>query len=832
MKTYIYTYILFLLLSLKLLGQCPINVETGTNLVKNFDFANGYTDWSHATDYTRFTPCGSCWSAPGRIYVGSNPVLFNSGFGTMNDHTPTADGQMLMVDGLCTPGIKLWSQSGIPVLPNTNYFFEVWVTRIINGSPNGTLQFDINGVNLPTTIDADQAVGTWEQFTTVWNSGPTPPATITISIENTTTTGCNSAVDFAIDDITFTPGCGFGSAGPTPDLGLDRSICGTGGSVTLNSNVTPASNVEIQWSDSPTIFTNSNYSKTITAPGTYSVCTRQGGSCWKSSVVNISGTFAVDLGPDVTLCNPVTATLDAAYSGPSVKYRWYRNFPTRAGGNDTARTYLVTSGATYRVDVIDPVCGTRSDNIIITSNAATPNDATYCATGTTVPLSVTGTGRYRWCSNATGTCTRLARGTSYTTPALTAPTSYTYYVEDTSTFSLNVGPSLIRNAAGRAIGAREASVPNNMNDPQPRDGTDTTNAGSQLLTQLIFNAYTSFRIDSLSVAIANYHCDASTSDKVVLRIRDRNNKNLPGSPVTFTRPCQFNSGGNLPAGIIRIPINITIPQGDGYSIEMVKSDGNNRNIFVFLNDNSSGSLPTTVRYKYPTMYNDISGDNVVEFVSNSRDFNLYYKATAYPGYFDWRITKGINCQRVPVRAIYQCPLPVDFVDFHILNEHHQVQINWKTENEKDNDYFAIERSIDGKNFQEIGRIDREGNHSRLQSFQFSDTNPIDGISYYRVKQVDHDGDITLTNLKSVSRNLDQLISIYPNPASDAAIVQVLTEASEKVSLRILNASGLDIETIDFETNMKKSFGEKLSSGLYFLEITSSTGKATYKFIKN
>ncbi len=814
------------------MAQCPTNVETGTNLVKNFDFANGYTDWSHATDYTRFTPCGSCWSAPGRIYVGSNPVLFNSGFGTMNDHTATADGQMLMVDGLCTPGIKLWSQSGIPVLPNTNYFFEVWVTRIINGSPNGTLQFDINGVNLPTTIDADQAVGTWEQFTTVWNSGPTPPATITISIENTTTTGCNSAVDFAIDDITFTPGCGFGTAGPTPNLGVDRSICGTGGSLTLNSNVTPASNVEIQWSDSPTIFTNANYNKTITAPGTYSVCTRQGGSCWKSSVVNISSTFSVDLGPDVTLCNPVTATLDAVYTGPGVKYRWYKNFPTRAGGNDTARTYLVTSGANYRVDVIDPVCGTRSDNIIITSNAATPNDATYCTTGSTVPLSVTGTGRYRWCSNASGTCTRLARGTSYTTPALTAPTSYTYYVEDTSTFSLNVGPSLIRNAAGRAIGAREASVPNDMIDPQPRDGTDTTNAGSQLLTQLIFNAYTSFRIDSISVAVANYYCDASTSDKVVLRIRDKNNKNLPGSPITYSRPCQVKNDATFPAGIIRIPINITIPQGDGYSIEMVKSNGNNRNIFVFLNDNSSGSLPTTVRYKYPTIYKDISGDNVVEFVSNSRDFNLYYKATAYPGYFDWRITKGINCQRVPVRAIYQCPLPVNFVDFHIINDHQQVLVNWKTVDEKDNDYFAIERSMDGKNFVEIGRVDRDGGQSELQYFSFNDQTPLAGNSYYRVKQVDKDGDLSYTSVQAVVREVDELISIYPNPADRSAIIQVLTANSDKLVLKIRNASGQEIETIDFETNMKQSFGEQLNTGLYFLELLTSGTKHTYKFIKN
>lgn len=116
------------------------------------------------------------------------------------------------------------------------------------------------------------------------------------------------------------------------------------------------------------------------------------------------------------------------------------SIPTRAGGNDSSRTFFVTSPGTYRVDVTDPVCGTKSDVAIVTSNAATPVDGTYCSSGSKANLSVTGLGKYKWCSNELGACLKIGAGSNFQTPALTTSSTYTYYLKDTSTFSMKTGP--------------------------------------------------------------------------------------------------------------------------------------------------------------------------------------------------------------------------------------------------------------------------------------------------------------------------------------------------------------------------------------------------------
>jgi hypothetical protein len=109
------------------------------NLVSNGDFTNGYAGWTYTPDsdgnvatgpdgYVVFNPpVTQSWSSPGFIYAGANPNFFNSAFSNFSDHSTSADNTMLMVDGVCSLGIKLWSQSGIPIKPNTNYYFSVWV---------------------------------------------------------------------------------------------------------------------------------------------------------------------------------------------------------------------------------------------------------------------------------------------------------------------------------------------------------------------------------------------------------------------------------------------------------------------------------------------------------------------------------------------------------------------------------------------------------------------------------------------------------------------------------------------------------------------------------
>ena len=620
---------------------CSGTISNGQNLVTNYDFTQAYSDWTHDAAYSEFTPCGSsCYSVPGRIYAGNNSLDFNQAFkmadgSRIPDHSPSGDNMMLMVDGICNLGVNLWAQSNIPLAANTNYYFSIWVTSLSNTTPSGTLRFNINGNALPTTISAPGVVGQWVKYTAVWNSGLTPPATATISIQNTTTTGCQTAVDFAVDDITFTPGCDFGTPGPSPDLGPDFTICGKTVPFNINAGLSAAAaarpDITYTWYKNGILQTTglgpSFYNFSVNSAGTYSVCVDSAGSCPKSDIVTITNSYSIDLGPDVTLCSPVTTTLDAVYTGPGVTYQWFMNSNPIAGAS--GRTLTVTVAGNYSVTVTDPVCGVQSDAIVISSNAATPVNGTYCpSTGGVTSLSVTGTGKYKWWTAPTGG-TVVATGPSYTTPALSAPGPHTFYVEDTSTFKLTLGPPAVGNGF-----------------------TNVTNISSNdSKNLLVFNALTSFRLDSLTVLPYNYYCpDPSTGNANVINIIILDASGNTVGTSSYSAQC---NGQGQPAPPLKVPVGINIPQGNGYKIKL---NTGSSSIALYLNTTGSGGNPPSPElYHYPTIYNSASGP-VAEFVANSaQDFNIYYSPNAIPGFFDWKITRGISCDRVPVSATLNCP---------------------------------------------------------------------------------------------------------------------------------------------------------------------------------
>jgi hypothetical protein len=605
---------------------CSGTVSNGQNMVSNGDFSQGYTGWTHDPAYVEFTPCNSCYSVPGRIYAGTDPHVFNpGGFVSMPDHSASSDNSFLMVDGICQLGINLFSQNNIPIEPNTNYFFTVWITSLKTTGDstggNGKLNFNINGVDLPYQINAPATAGKWVKYTAAWYSGLTPPATTSISIQNLTTTGCDTKVDFAIDDISFSPGCEFGGPGPNPDLGEDYSICGKSLPFNINPNFNAATaartDITYRWYKDGVLQTTglgpSFYNFSVSSAGTYSVCVDSAGNCPKTDILAISNTYSISLGPDITLCNPIVGTLDAGYSGSGVTYQWYMGANAISGA--TGQTLSVTNPGTYSVFVNDPACGVKSDTITVTTNAAIPNDSTFCPsvrTGVT-HLSVTGPGKYKWWSASSGGSV-LAIGNTYTTPSLAAPGPHTYYVEDTSTFALNVGPPVAGNGFSNSQGM---------------------GAGDSK-SLLVFNALTSFRLDSITVLPYNYYCpNAATGNHNTVNIIIYDANGAVVGTSSFDSQC---NGQGQPAAPLKVPVGINIPQGNGYQMKL---NTGSTQIALYLNSST---------FQYPTSYS-----SVVEYVSNSStDFNPFYSPNAFPGYFNWKITKGINCQRVPVTASMNC----------------------------------------------------------------------------------------------------------------------------------------------------------------------------------
>lgn len=116
------------------------------------------------------------------------------------------------------------------------------------------------------------------------------------------------------------------------------------------------------------------------------------------------------------------------------------------------------------------------------------------------------------------------------------------------------------------------------------------------------------------------------------------------------------------------------------------------------------------------------------------------------------------------------PLPITLVEFKADVEGRRVKTSWETLSEINNDYFTIERSENGMQYSEIGKLQGAGNSHSALDYEFYDNQPLYGLSYYRLKQTDFDGEVSYSQPVAVVRELEHSEHIYPNPANQFVVI--------------------------------------------------------------
>jgi len=121
------------------------------------------------------------------------------------------------------------------------------------------------------------------------------------------------------------------------------------------------------------------------------------------------------------------------------------------------------------------------------------------------------------------------------------------------------------------------------------------------------------------------------------------------------------------------------------------------------------------------------------------------------------------------------PLPVSLGNFSAVQDKKgTIELKWLTYTEINNDYFSLERSGNGTEFTPITRIEGAGNYNSVLKYQFTDKAPLSGINYYRLRQVDFDGNSRLSQVISASVSVEnskaKINRVYPNPFLDHFIV--------------------------------------------------------------
>jgi hypothetical protein len=174
------------------------------------------------------------------------------------------------------------------------------------------------------------------------------------------------------------------------------------------------------------------------------------------------------------------------------------------------------------------------------------------------------------------------------------------------------------------------------------------------------------------------------------------------------------------------------------------------------------------------------------------------------------------------------PLPVELTEFKVSCLKDNVELSWTTASENNNDYFTIERSRDGINFEAIATIDGIGASQAATNYSWTDDSPLSGIAYYKLSQTDFNGLTEEFSIRSVNCNEDANITIYPNPFDQEFILNsnyggmlTLTDNTGKVILNQLVFAGQNSINTDH-----------ISSGCYIAFISLDNGNHVIRKLVN
>jgi hypothetical protein len=176
------------------------------------------------------------------------------------------------------------------------------------------------------------------------------------------------------------------------------------------------------------------------------------------------------------------------------------------------------------------------------------------------------------------------------------------------------------------------------------------------------------------------------------------------------------------------------------------------------------------------------------------------------------------------------PLPVNLLSFAGTCEGGFAKLNWATANETNNDYFAIEGSADGVNFNVLGRV--SGNNSQSNSYSYTDKTPLNGSSFFRLRQTDFDGQFKYSKIVAVNCKDKVLkeVNIYPNPVSSELTIEIPGN-TETVNFEIMNATG----AVVYKGNLKQKTRvptSNLPSGTYLIRVSNENTSEIKRIIKN
>jgi uncharacterized repeat protein (TIGR01451 family) len=178
-------------------------------------------------------------------------------------------------------------------------------------------------------------------------------------------------------------------------------------------------------------------------------------------------------------------------------------------------------------------------------------------------------------------------------------------------------------------------------------------------------------------------------------------------------------------------------------------------------------------------------------------------------------------------------MPVTFTSIKAIQKDENILVEWSVENESGILQYEIEKSADGINFLQTGKV--SALNKGAANYQWTDEQPFEGNNYYRIRSVSRDGKINYTLIvKVVMAKRETKIFVYPNPVTDGFIRLRLKDQTPGIYItRLFNSLGQlilnDKFTICEQSSQQSIPVNNLPTGIYQLEVVKPDGN--HEFIK-
>lgn len=317
----------------------------------------------------------------------------------------------------------------------------------------------------------------------------------------------------------------------------------------------------------------------------------------------------------------------------------------------------------------------------------------------------------------------------------------------------------------------------------------------------------------------------------------------PTADTLYT--CQITDacGNSFTSSINLIVLNSILSPAPSFSVSLNPASANPCPVTVTVTDNTSstwGGGTKDYYWSFPGATTispaTLSGSTTTPpYTSDpSGTYTLTYN-TGGTFTLSMQVVSSGQCNSA-AQTIAICTLPVELLEFNAERINEKVYLTWTTLSEENNQKYILEKSVDAENFKPFHETKGAGYSNERRDYNATDNNPGNDRIYYRLKQIDFDGNYSFSEIIEVKGTNLSEIKFYPNPVKENGTLSFNLINSGEVVVRIFNYTGQKV----LEKTGSGRVGQNemilqtgsLPDGIYSIQLSESTTIHSIVLIKN